>query len=97
MPLSKAKQAEWMKEYRKRLRYNVIPKLDPIPARPDVQTRLEVARKALIVKPALYLNKDEGVIPNYDPTKHHPGDTVRMNGRVVTIPQLDADGQPVFQ
>ena len=31
MPLSKAKQAQYMREYRARLRYNVIPKQGVIP------------------------------------------------------------------
>jgi len=30
MPLSKDKQAKWMREYRKRLGYNVIPKTDSL-------------------------------------------------------------------
>ena len=30
MPLSKAKQAKYMREYRKRLGYNVIPKTDAL-------------------------------------------------------------------
>ncbi len=37
MPLSKAKQAEYMREYRKRLRYNVIPNVQPeVPAKMKV-------------------------------------------------------------
>ncbi len=32
MPLSKAKQAAWMKEYRNRIRYNVIPTTPVIPS-----------------------------------------------------------------
>jgi len=30
MPLSKVKQAEYMREHRKRLRYNVIPNVTPV-------------------------------------------------------------------
>ncbi len=39
-------------------------------------------------------------IPMYNPTFHRAGDTVRMiRGNktvVVTIPELDADGQPIY-
>ncbi len=35
MPLSKQKQAEYMREYRKRTRYNVIPNLD-IPVQSEI-------------------------------------------------------------
>ena len=38
MPLSKARQAEYMREYRKRTRYNVIPKPDN-PVQPEPQFR----------------------------------------------------------
>ena len=31
MPLSKAKQTQWMREYRQRVRYNVIPNDVPEP------------------------------------------------------------------
>ncbi len=34
-------------------------------------------------------------IPLYNPMKHHVGDKVRVNGRVVVIPELDADGNPI--
>lgn len=35
-------------------------------------------------------------VPQYNPLKHKAGDTVRFNGQVVTIPSLDADGQPIW-
>ena len=38
-------------------------------------------------------------IPLYNPYTHRPGDTVRIQQRkrevTVTIPELDADGQPI--
>ena len=71
MPLSKAKQAEYMREYRRKVRYNVIPK--PIDS----------------VQP-------ESEIPLYNPSTHKDGDRVRMStGKVVVIPNLDADGQVI--
>ena len=73
MPLSKKKQAEYMRALRKRqratpvltddVRYNVIPETE--------------------------------IIPRYDPRIHKAGDRVRMNGQVVVIPELDAEGNPI--
>lgn len=34
-------------------------------------------------------------VPLYNTAKHQPGDAVRVNGKVVTIPLLDADGQVI--
>jgi len=39
MPLSKVRQAEYMREYRKRIRYNVIPNLTS-PVIPKVDTSI---------------------------------------------------------
>ena len=38
----------------------------------------------------------ELVIPNYDPQKHKTGDTVKYNGHIITVPEFDADGNPVW-
>ncbi len=82
MPLSKAKQAEWMREYRKRTRYNVIPK----PATSVIPRLTEVVT-----------SKED--IPVYNPAIHRAGDTVRVlvgnKAKVIKIPELDADGQPI--
>lgn len=38
----------------------------------------------------------EQVIPVYNPLKHRPGDKVRLNGRVITVPEVDVDGNPIW-
>lgn len=45
-------------------------------------------------------SEDRPKIPLYNPYTHRPGDTVRIQQRkrevTVTIPELDADGQPMY-
>jgi hypothetical protein len=40
---------------------------------------------------------DTQPIPLYNPSIHRAGDTVMLKGKVVTIPELDADGHPIPQ
>ncbi len=45
-----------------------------------------------LVRPEVQPETD---IPLYNPSKHRAGDTVRVNGKVVRIPELDADGNAI--
>jgi len=108
MPLSKAKQAEWMREYRKRIRYNVIPKMQEhvIPKQPDkleplrtLIKNIETGKKSSVIPSVI--PKQEEFIPWYNPAKHKQGDKVRMwenfaHVRIVIVPEVDADGLAVF-
>ena len=106
MPLSKKRQAEYMREYRKRNRYNVIPTTPVIPNVLPAQVgtdRLARARKAL-ADAENHIKLGYNVIPSespplYNPAIHKPGDTVRMvrYGKevIVRIPLLDGDGHPI--
>ena len=91
MPLSKAKQAEYMRN--KRLKgvipksiNSVIPKIEGLIL--DGHKILGVAKTEL-VQP----------IPIYNPRIHKLGDVVRkwVKGRYVevTVPEIDADGNPI--
>ncbi|KKL63820.1 hypothetical protein LCGC14_2171250 [marine sediment metagenome] len=93
MPLSKAKQAEYMKDYRKRIRYNVIPKESApvIPSTPavipkpsSVIPKLSIPglkmedNKIIGVQPKTNLNTPAPLAPWYDRRIHKTGDLVRM-------------------
>lgn len=99
MPLSKVRQAEWMKEYRKRKKSGIT----QAPVIPEVRPSLDDLRG--IIK-SIECREKSSVIPSvipeiplYDPYKHHAGDTVRMmvgrREKTVVIPKLDADGNAI--
>ena len=103
MPLSKAKQAEYMRSYRLRQKGvipSVIPKPDKLvipnsdlPVIPN-QDKLKALRKLMDVAVTQEPVKS---IPIYHPRVHKPGDVVRMRGSntEVIVPELDGDGHPV--
>lgn len=63
--------------------------------RANRQRRREELERIRLDSNLIAIDQGESV-PLYNPSKHRPGDTVRMiSGKVVTIPELDADGQPV--
>ncbi len=67
MPLSKAKQAEWMREYRKRVRYNVIPEKTvsiPLKLTPVRNIYPDVGYNVIPKRPQL--DADGQVMPDYD-------------------------------
>ena len=101
MPLSKAKQAEYMRSYRLRQKGvipSVIPKPDKLvipnrdlPVIPN-QDKLAALRQLMDVAVTQEPVKS---IPIYNPRVHKPGDVVRMRGSEVIVPELDGDGHPV--
>ena len=84
MPLSKAKQAQWMREYRKRSRYNVIPK-ETKPVIPSVPTIDTVSPP---VQREGYGKASSTVIPS--PYKG----MVTDDGELV---EFDADGNRIYE
>ena len=82
MPLSKAKQAEWMREYRKKLKQaSVGPKTDALQSKSrGIKTFLNRTASPpfqpkvpdWVVKPNRYLLAHLRVCPDYDPVR--PGD-----------------------
>lgn len=87
MPLSKKRKAEYMRGYRQRIRYHVLPN-DVKPVIPDEVRHVKSDEVGYHVLPS-------APIPIYNPRLHRPGDTVRINGKVIVIPELDGDGQPI--
>lgn len=66
MPLSKQKQAEWMRAYRRR--YNVIPKVTPLynPYRHKAGDQVMVRQGKRLVEAVIpNLDADGNVIPEY--------------------------------
>ena len=107
MPLSKAKQAEYMRGYRQRQKGvipSVIPKPDKLvipnkdlPVIPN-QDKLKALRKLMDV--AVTSEEPVELIPFYNPSIHKAGDRVRMKdfrGKIieVVVPELDGDGHPM--
>ena len=73
MPLSKAKQAEWMREYRRR-RGGVIPKSGGVipdwVVQPNVYLQpMAVQPKSMVVQPNQYLRAHMKYCPDYDPVQ----------------------------
>jgi len=111
MPLSKAKQAKYMQEYRKRLK-SVIPNENERMARQMLPVQMEafaIANKPVIPKleaVGLKLNGNkilskqlDADIPLYNPMKHRVGDRVLVQkGKrfiEIVIPELDDEGNPI--
>ena len=71
MPLSKAKQAEWMREYRRRVKQGSVIPNSVIPdwvVQPNVYLQpMAVQPKSMVVQPNQYLLKD--YCPDYDPVQ----------------------------
>ncbi len=71
-------------------------------ARMRERKRLDRAKCQTYVKPKIVESVISGsdITPIYDPSKHGTGDKVRFpfNGkyRVIVIPELDADGNPMW-
>jgi hypothetical protein len=90
-------QRQYMRDYRrqgkgkspaKKRTDSVRPSLDPV--RPDVRPLkdLQAAMDAIVARPITV----EPLPPVYNPRVHKPGDTVLMKGKVVIIPEIDAEG-----
>ena len=75
MPLSKAKQAEWMREYRRRVKQgSVIPKSGSVipdwVVQPNVYLQpMAVQPKSMVVQPNVYLQAHMKYCPDYDPVQ----------------------------
>ncbi len=110
MPLSRTKQAEYMREYRKSHRYNVIPNASIINHSPVIPNKAKIEALRTIIKEIETDStpKAEIVIPNQQPIIYRPGmkppapgTLVRValpNGKlsaVMPMPELDSEGQPV--
>ncbi len=87
MPLSKARQAEYMREYRQRMkantepsRYNVIPNKTKIA---ELQSMIHTIENSKPVKSAFF----DSSIPWYNPEIHSSGDKVKQfnNGHVEVV------------
>ncbi len=110
MPLSKKKQVEYMREYRKRIRYNVIPNstLTVIPKPSKVPEVPLGTHRIINGVPMIYIKAGKDIniqpkveIPLYNPSIHKAGDTVKViqygHIKVITIPEIDGDGNIVWR
>ena len=84
MPLSKSKQAAYMREYRKRNRYNVIPKREDI-VQPTVIP--SVIPNFVIPWYNKAIHRPGDTVKMRDQSGRE---------RVIVIPELDGDGQEVW-
>ncbi len=100
--MSKVKQAEWMREHRRKLKKGVIPNAIHGTVADKMRAAgltLEGNKIVSAAKPVAPLANPG--IPLYDPTKHKPGDRVLVKPahgkRMVetVIPALDLDGNPM--
>ncbi len=88
MPLSKERQAQYMRDYRKRIRYNVIPNYTTNPVPDAGPYDGNDGGDLVIPKPPLY---QQG-------KKYPPGTEVRdLKGRVFVAPELDGNNQVVYE
>lgn len=91
---NKAQDREWHRDYMRRKRGNVTPVTPDVT--PDVKTPLGSLRQ-IIVAIEKGAPPPTPEVPLYNPAKHRAGDIVEIGGKVVTIPELDADDHPIPQ
>ena len=61
----------------------------------QVKAKLEAAGITLDGNKLSIESKPREYIPRYNPSIHKQGDKVLINGQVVIVPELDADGSPL--
>ena len=94
MPLSKAKQAEYQRERRARLK---LGRTQPIviPKQGILSNLRELMSTAGRGEPSSFEDGHLSPPPVYDPRIHKAGTTVMVKGVTMVVPELDADGQAV--